>query len=144
MSDDALQIDDSLSIPLKEIAFRYARSSGPGGQHVQRTETKVELLFDVANSPSLTDEQRRLILQRLANRVDGDGVLHLTSQMGRSQFDNRQEAIRRFGELLAGALKPEKPRKPTKPSAAARQRRLEAKRRRAEIKRQRRRVASQD
>jgi ribosome-associated protein len=142
MTEDLLQINSTTVIPIGELSFRYARSSGPGGQHVQRTETKVELLFDVANSPSLSDEQRLLLLQRLARRLDSDGVLHLTSQAGRSQHDNRAEVVERFRRLLAAALQPVKPRRATRPTTQARQRRLEAKQRRGAVKRLRRRVAS--
>ena len=138
MSDDTLIINEHVAIPLSELSYRYARSSGPGGQHVQRTETKVELLFDLANSPSLTDEQRALARSRLAGRLDSDGVLHMTSQVGRSQAENRADVTERFRQLLAAALKPSKRRKPTRPGAAARQRRLDAKKRRAQIKQQRR------
>ncbi len=77
MPDDFLQINDQVVIPLSELSFRYARSSGPGGQHVQRTETKVELLFDLAGSPSLSEAQRQLALSRLGGRVDQLGILHL-------------------------------------------------------------------
>lgn len=138
MSNDALFINDQVAIPLSELSYRFARSSGPGGQHVQRTETKVELLFDLANSPSLTDAQRELARARLSSRLDSEGVLHLTSQAGRSQLENRFDVTERFQRLLASALKPSKRRKPTRPSAAARRRRLEAKRRRAETKQRRR------
>ncbi len=143
MPDNPLQVNDFVVIPLDELAFRYARSSGPGGQHVQRTETKVELLFDLAGSPSLTEDQRRLALSRLGGRVDSQGVLHLVSQTGRSQLDNREEVVERFRRLLAAALVPAKKRASTKPSAASRHRRLEAKRHRSEAKRLRR-VASFD
>ena len=108
---------------------------------MQRTETKVELLFDLAGSPSLTEDQRQLALSRLGGRVDSQGVLHLVSQTGRSQLDNREEVVERFRRLLAAALKPAKKRASTRPSAAARQRRLDAKRRRGQAKRSRR-VAS--
>lgn len=138
MSNDALIINDQVAIPHSELSYRFARSSGPGGQHVQRTETKVELLFDLANSPSLTDAQRELARARLSSRLDSEGVLHLTSQAGRSQLENRFDVTERFQRLLASALKPSKRRKPTRPSAAARRRRLEAKRRRAETKQRRR------
>ena len=73
MSEQFLSINDTVTIPLDELSFRYARSSGPGGQHVQRTETKVELLFDLAGSPSLSEEQRQLALSRLGGRVDQPG-----------------------------------------------------------------------
>jgi ribosome-associated protein len=143
MPETLLSIDNVVSIPLDELSFRYARSSGPGGQHVQRTETKVELLFDLANSPSLSDEQRGVARARLGGRVDSDGVLHLISQTGRSQLENREEVVERFRRLLAAALRPAKTRVSTKPSAATRRRRLEAKRRRGEVKRLRR-AASYD
>ena len=138
MSEDVLIINEEVAIPLSELSYRFARSSGPGGQHVQRTETKVELLFDLANSPSLTEAQRALAQSRLAGRLDSDGVLHLTSQAGRSQAENRADVTERFRRLLAAALKPRMRRKPTRPGAAARQRRLDAKRRRAQTKQRRR------
>lgn len=144
MPDDFLLIDDHVAIPLGELSFRYARSSGPGGQHVQRTETKVELLFDLADSPSLSEEQRRLAMSRLGGRVDQAGVLHLTSQAGRSQLENRADVMERFRRLLAAALKPPKARRPTRPTAAARQRRLEEKQRRSQAKQQRRRVRPEE
>lgn len=140
MSEELLHINEAVAIPLGELSFRYARSSGPGGQHVQRTETKVELLFDLAGSPSLSDAQRRLALSRLGGRVDQAGVLHLTSQAGRSQLENRNEVITRFRRLMTAALKPPKARKATRPTAAARQKRLEGKRRRGQAKRLRGRV----
>jgi len=140
MPDDFLQINNQVVIPLSELSFRYARSSGPGGQHVQRTETKVEMLFDLAGSPSLSEAQRQLALSRLGGRVDQLGVLHLTSQTGRSQLENRADVVDRFRRLLAAALKPAKARRPTRPTAAARQERLEGKRRRSQSKRLRGRV----
>lgn len=139
MTEDLLSINDQVAIPLSELAFRYARSSGPGGQHVQRTETKVELLFDLAGSPSLSEAQRALAISRLGGRIDQAGVLHLTSQAGRSQLENRADVIERFRRLLAAALKPPRVRRPTRPTAAARQRRLEEKRRHGQAKQQRKR-----
>jgi ribosome-associated protein len=140
MPDEFLQINNQVAIPLSELSFRYARSSGPGGQHVQRTETKVELLFDLAGSPSLSEAQRALALSRLGGRLDQQGVLHLVSQAGRSQLDNRADVMERFRRLLAAALKPAKARRPTRPTAAARQQRLEGKRRHSRAKRLRGRV----
>jgi ribosome-associated protein len=140
MPDDFLQINDQVAIPLSELSFRYARSSGPGGQHVQRTETKVELLFDLAGSPSLSEAQRALAMSRLGGRLDQQGVLHLVSQAGRSQLDNRADVVERFRRLLTAALKPAKARRSTRPTAAARQQRLEGKRRRSQAKRLRGRV----
>ncbi|HRI56681.1 MAG TPA: aminoacyl-tRNA hydrolase, partial [Anaerolineae bacterium] len=113
MNDERLFIDDQVAIPLSELSFRYARSSGPGGQHVQRTESKVELLFDLAGTPSLNEEQRRLAMSRLGTRIDQQGVLHLVSQAGRSQLENRADVIQRFQRLLAAALRPVKARRAT-------------------------------
>lgn len=144
MSNDLLPINDQVAIPLGELSFRYARSSGPGGQHVQRTETKVELLFDLAGSPSLNEGQRRLAMSRLGSRLDQQGVLHLVSQAGRSQLENRADVLNRFQRLLAAALRPPKPRRATRPTAAARQQRLEGKRRRSQAKRMRGRVGPEE
>ena len=130
-----LPVSDSLAIPLDELRFRFSRSSGPGGQHVNRSETQVELQFDVAASPSLSEEQRALVLQRLRGHIDSDGVLHLVSSGTRSQLRNREEVTLRFARLMERALRPVKPRRPTRPSTAARARRLEQKRRRSEAKR---------
>ncbi len=122
-------------VPLEELTFRFSRSGGPGGQHVNRSATQVELLFDVAHSPSLTEEQRALVMQRLRGYIDADGVLHLVSSSTRSQLRNREEVVRRFAQMMERALRVPRPRRPTRPTAAARARRLEQKRRRAEIKR---------
>lgn len=136
-SDKVLRITDKVVISLTELRFRFSRSGGPGGQHVNRTETQVELLFDVAGSASLTDYQKSRILDKLKGYIDKQGVLHLVSGSTRSQSQNRTEVIERFRELLAWALRPGKRRKPTRPSRAARERRLAAKKRRSEKKRQR-------
>ena len=134
MDDDPLPIDDELSIPLAELSFRFSRSSGPGGQHVQKSSTRVELLFDVANSPSLSEAQRARLLDRLSGYVDTSGVLHLVAQSERSQLRNRQEVVQRFQGLLRRALKRRKRRKPTRPSAASRERRLRRKKQRSQVK----------
>jgi ribosome-associated protein len=144
MDEDSLQINDKLSIPLPELGFRFSRSSGPGGQHAQKTSTRVELLFDAANSPSLSERQRAQVLERLAGYVDSAGVLHLTSQSERSQLRNREEVVARFQKLMRGALKRRKKRRPTRPTTASRERRLRAKRRRSEIKRGRGKVRAED
>jgi len=130
--------DEGFAIPLDELKFRFSRSGGPGGQHVNRSATQVELLFDVAHSPSLTEEQRARVLRRLRGYIDADGVLHLVSSGTRSQLRNREEVVRRFAQMMERALRVPKPRRATRPSAAARERRLAQKRRRAEIKRLRR------
>ena len=144
LREKVLRITNSLTIPLSELRFRFARSSGPGGQHVNRSATRVELLFDVAGSPSLTEAQRERALKALAPYIDSDGVLHLISQTFRSQFRNREEAVERFQTLMRRAMKVPKRRRPTQPSRAARERRLASKRRRSEIKRQRGPVTTED
>jgi ribosome-associated protein len=138
MDESVVRITDTVSIPMSELRFRFARSSGPGGQHVNRSATQVELLFDVANSPSLDETQRRRVLRKLKSRIDKDGILHLVSQETRSQYRNREEVVERFQELMRQALRVPKRRLPTRPTRAARERRLEEKRRRSEKKRCRR------
>ena len=131
-------INSHLIIPAGEVAYRATRSSGPGGQHVNKVETQVELSFDVAHSPSLNEAQRQRILSRLNNLIDQDGVLHLTAQSERSQLRNREIVTARFREVLAAALRVPKKRRPTKPTAASKARRLEKKKRRGQIKQLRR------
>ncbi len=135
-----LTITDYLAIPLAELDFRFSRSSGPGGQHVQRSDTRVELLFDVANSPSLADEQRARILTRLAGYIDNDGMLHLFSSATRSQLENRADVVARLRRLLAAALRVQRRRVATRPSRAAKRARLEDKRARSGVKQTRRKV----
>jgi ribosome-associated protein len=137
MADDDLQINNELTIPRSELEFRFSRSSGPGGQHAQKSSTRVELLFDVAQSPSLDDRQRARIRKRLAGYIDSEGVLHLVSQSERSQYRNREEVVERFQAMLAKALKRSKRRKRTKPTAASKERRLRKKKKRSEIKKKR-------
>jgi ribosome-associated protein len=134
-----LFITPTLSIPLSELTFRFSRSGGPGGQHVNRSETRVELIFDVAHSPSLSEAQREKILDRLSRLIDQEGVLRLTASETRSQHQNRERAQIRFQNLLQSALKPRKRRRPTRPTRASVERRLEDKRRRSARKRERRR-----
>jgi len=140
MNQEILPITDQLAIPLSELDFRFSRSGGPGGQHVNRTATRVELLFDVAHSPSLTEEQRQRLLKRLAGRIDSEGILRVAAQSERSQLRNRQEAIERLQTLLRQALHIPKRRRRSKVPRWARERRLAEKRRRSETKRYRRKV----
>ncbi len=137
MEATLIPITHALAIPSAELSFRFSRSGGPGGQHVNRSATQVELLFDVAHSPSLSDSQRERILAALSNRIDQEGVLHVFSSSSRSQLRNREDAVERFQALLRQALHVPRRRRPTRPTEAARQRRLEAKRRRSETKRRR-------
>jgi ribosome-associated protein len=137
--DNRLEITPALAIPLAELDYRASRSGGPGGQHVNTSSTRVEVWWDVAGSPSLTDEQRTRLLARLASRLDGAGWLRVVSSGTRSQLRNREEATERLAELVAAALAVPKRRKPTRPSRAVKAARLEAKRRRSATKRERRR-----
>jgi ribosome-associated protein len=123
------------NIPESELRFHFVRSSGPGGQHVNKASTQVELLFDVVNSPSLSEAQKARLLDKLALYIDKGGILHLTSQATRSQYQNRQEVITRFQQLIIGALRVPKKRRSTHPTAASRERRLKAKRERGQVKR---------
>lgn len=136
MTDEThLDINDQLSIPLAELRFRFTPSSGPGGQHANRSATRAELLFDVAASPSLSETQRERALAALETYIDGEGMLRLVSQASRSQAQNRQEVTARFQALMAQALRPRKRRRPTRVSRAERDRRQAEKRRQSEKKR---------
>jgi ribosome-associated protein len=135
MSDDApLKITEGLDIPLAELHFQFSRSGGPGGQHVNRSATQVELTFDVANSPSLNEAQRARILSVLKSYIDTRGILHLSAQTTRSQHRNRAEVIERFQRLLQRALYIPKRRVPTRPPRKAKEQRLAEKRRKSTIK----------
>ncbi len=133
-----MRIDERTSIPDDEITFKTSRSSGPGGQNVNKVESRVTLLFDLAGSPSLSDEQKILIRARLASRINKEGVLRVVSQKHRTQAANRETARERFQSLVRDALAERVERKPTRISKAVRDRRREEKRRRGELKRQRR------
>jgi len=130
-------IAEGLDIPEEELSFATARSGGPGGQNVNKLETKVTVRFDVAGSPSLTDAQRQRLRERLATRITRDGVLQVSSQRHRSQGANRDAAVARFAELVQEALAEEAPRRPTRPTAASRRKRLDQKRRQSRRKQQR-------
>jgi ribosome-associated protein len=136
--DGYLEITPSLLLPLGELEYRATRSGGPGGQHVNTSSTRIELWWDVRSSPSLSDEQRTLLLDRLASRLDGEGRLRVVASQSRSQLRNREAATERLRELVTSALAVRKPRKRTKPGRAAKAARLEAKRRRSALKRDRR------
>ena len=130
--DEGIRVAENTVIPLEEIQFRASRSSGPGGQHANVTASRIEAVFDVEASTSLSDEQRDLLLRRLGERVTA------VAQDARSQARNRELALERLREKLAAGLRRPKPRRPTKPSRAARERRLEENRRRSTRKAQRR------
>ena len=134
-----LHVTDTVTIPMAELQFHFSRSGGPGGQHVNRTATQVELTFDVQRSASLDESQRARLLNKLKSAIDSRGLLHLTCQTTRSQSRNRAEVIERFQRLLRQALHVPKPRRPTRPGRAAAERRLQAKRRVGVLKQDRRR-----
>jgi len=134
----AIPIRPGVAIPLDELSFRFTRSGGPGGQHVNKAATQAELIFDVAASPSLTDEQKRRVAAALPAYVSSEGVLRVACQSSRSQRQNREEAIERFRALLSRALYVPRPRKATRPSRGSAQRRLEQKKRRSLSKARRR------
>jgi len=139
MSDSSyLEVTPSLRIPTAELDYRASRSGGPGGQHVNTSSTRVEVWWDVAGAPSLSDEQRALLLEKLATRLDSSGRLRLVSGASRSQLRNREDVTSRLRSVVAEALKVRKKRKATRPSKAAKAARVEAKRRRGSIKRERR------
>lgn len=131
-------ITKSLSLPVSELRFRFARSGGPGGQNVNKVETRVDLLFDVRGSKALNERDRQAITQHLASHIDSSGELCITSQESRSQWKNREAAVKKFVLLLQHALRPRKKRIATKAHAGAKEKRLEAKKRRSSIKKMRR------
>jgi ribosome-associated protein len=136
--DDGLRVTDRLVLPAAELRERFSRSSGPGGQGVNTTDSRVELSFDVAGSPSLPEPLRARALQRLAGRLV-DGVLTIAASEHRAQLANREAARQRLAALLREAVAPPPPpRRPTRPSRGAKERRLADKKRRSQRKRDRR------
>jgi len=132
MPGESIYVTRSVSLPADEIELRFSRSSGPGGQHAQRSETRVEAIFDVESSSALTPAQKRRVINRAGP------VLRAVAQDERSQWRNRELAVERLVEALRRALRVERRRRPTAPTAASRERRLEQKRRRSTTKRLRR------
>jgi ribosome-associated protein len=132
MAGESIRVTRSVTLPRAEIELQFSRSSGPGGQHAQKTETRVEAVFDVERSAALSDAQKRRVIAKAGP------VLRAVAQDERSQWRNRELAVERVVEALRDALKVERKRRPTKPTAAAKRRRLEQKRRRSETKRLRR------
>jgi ribosome-associated protein len=120
-------INRDTTIPESELTFSTARSSGPGGQNVNKVSTKVVLHFDIENSSALTDEQKGLLTIRLQNRVSKSGILTLACQSTRSQFDNKKEVVDRFSKLISAALRKQPPRKKTRVPAGAVKKRIKSK-----------------
>jgi len=133
-----LEIDDG------EIRFDFVRSSGPGGQNVNKVATAVQLRFDVASSPSLSDDIRERLVRIAGRRMTSDGVLVIDARRYRTQERNRRDAVDRLVKLIARAAAKPKRRKPTSPSRASRQRRLDEKRKRGDVKKQRRPVGKEE
>ena len=134
----------NVSIPRHELTFETSTSSGPGGQHVNRSRTRVTLLFDVQASTVLTADQKCRVRQKLATRIDREGRVRVRCGRHRSQAMNREETIRRLSELIRKALRRERRRVATRPSGAERKRRLKDKRKRADIKRGRKAPGADD
>jgi ribosome-associated protein len=132
MDGESIRVTRTVAIPVSEIELRFSRSSGPGGQHAQKSETRVEAIFDVEASSALGPTQKARVIRKAGP------VLRAVAQDERSQLRNRELAIERLVEALREALRVPRPRRPTKPTAASRQRRLDQKRRRGETKQLRR------
>jgi ribosome-associated protein len=132
MDGESIRVTRSVVLPVSEVEFRFSRSSGPGGQHAQKSETRVEAVFDVESSQALTDAQKRRVIERTGP------VLRAIAQDERSQLRNRELALDRLVEQLRRALRVERRRVPTRPTEASRERRLEDKRQRSAAKRLRR------
>lgn len=128
----------SYTVPEAELEIRASRAGGPGGQHVNKVSTRIEVVWDVEASPSLPPDLKNRLLTRLGSRLDSRGRLRLVAANSRSQTRNRDAAVERLRALVDTALRPRKPRVRTRPTAASRERRLKAKRRRGETKRGRR------
>src|SRR3954468_24943388 len=136
--DDPMPVARGVKVPLSEVELRVSRSSGPGGQHANVTASRVEAVFDVAHSPSLSDEQRRRVMARVGPRLTA------VAQDTRSQMRNRELALERLRSRLAAALTVQRQRRPTTPTRSARDKRIGDKRRRGETKRRRQRPSSSD
>jgi ribosome-associated protein len=132
MAVESIRVTRSVVLPLAEVELQVSRSSGPGGQHAQKSETRVVAVFDVEASSALTEAQKRRVVAKAGP------VLRAVAQDERSQTRNRELALERLVAALREALRVERRRRPTKPTAASRERRLEGKRRRGEVKRLRR------
>lgn len=130
-------INSKLSIPDAEIRFTFSRSSGPGGQNVNKLNSRAILWFDVENSPTLSSYQKFKIRQHLARRIGKDGVLQIAAERHRTQKANKEDALQRFSELLAAALVEKPRRKKTRIGAGVKERRLQAKKRRSQLKKSR-------
>lgn len=142
--DSQINITEKLSIPLNDLRFTFSRSGGPGGQNVNKVNSRVTLWFDVANSPSLLDHQKELIRDRLPTRINKEGVLRVVSQKYRTQASNRDEAVKRFVSLLGESLQEVLPRRKRAVPMAAREHRLDEKKHRSRLKSSRSKIMLRD
>jgi len=134
---DVLEVTDSVAIPRDELSIRASRSGGAGGQHVNTSSTRIELLWNAAQSRALPDSVRESVLRRLQSRTNAEGFIRIVSSEHRSQLRNREAAEERLVKLVRQALAIPRPRRKTAPTRASKEARLEAKKRRAEIKKRR-------
>ena len=139
MNDGDIIVSPALTIPRAELQFRASRAGGPGGQHVNTSSTRVELLWDLAHSTAVSDEIRARLSAKLASRLDAAGMVRVVASDRRSQSQNRDAAAVRLASLVRQALVVPRPRRKTRPTTASREQRLADKRKRAERKRDRRR-----
>jgi ribosome-associated protein len=137
MDDAHVEVTPTLRIPRAELEYRATRAGGPGGQHVNTSSTRIELVWDVVHSAAPSDAQRALLLERLASRLDGEGKLRLVAVGSRSQLRNREEATDRLRRVVADALRVRRSRRATRVPKAVKLRRVAEKRRRGELKRNR-------
>ena len=139
MSEDGIVVSPTLTIPAGELTYRATRAGGPGGQHVNTSSTRIELLWDVTHSSVITEEERGRLLEKLAARLDAAGMVRVVASDRRSQAQNKEAAAERLAKIVKQALIVPRKRRATRPTAASRERRLGDKRRRGERKRNRRR-----
>ena len=142
-SDAGLELSATARLPRSELTYRASRAGGAGGQHVNTSSTRIELLWNVWTTAALDDDERNRVVEKLASRIDSEGWIRVVSSARRSQSQNREAAEARLVELLKGALVVRKRRKATKPSRGAKEARLTNKTTRGDTKRQRRPDASE-